>query len=365
LEYNEWPPAVKDERPVRNVLLVISSLEYSGPARVLSLAAAGLRNERLRVCVLGEPSPWCDDLRAAGVDVEVLGWRRALDLRPLLSLRALIRTGRPRVIHAWGFEAAWPLVLTGSCRPSNLMLGTALPPRRLSVIERWFLKHCGRVVAVGQAEAEAYQRVGVPAGRIVVAPPGVAVPADLPAPAQLPGLPETGRVVLAVGPLTRHKGHREAVWAFDILRCLYDDVHLVIAGTGPDEERVRRFAQTIRLANVVHFPGPVRDLGPWLARAELVWIPSLHEGGRQTALEAMAAGRPVVASRLGGLEEVVLNGQTGYLVAPGDKAELARQTRILLDHPDARRRMGEAARQHVEERFALAAMIEGFTRAYE
>jgi glycosyltransferase involved in cell wall biosynthesis len=354
---------------VRKLLLVASHLDYSGPARVLSLVAPALPRRHVRGCVVGESSPWCDDLRTAGVDLYALGWRRILDFRQPWDLALTIGKEGPDFIHAWGFEAAWRLVLTSSltkcCRPSRLTLSAALPPRRLSFAERWLLKHCGGVIALGLAEADAYYRLGVPPERIVVVPPGVPIPPALPAPAQLPGLPQSARVVLAVGPIKRHKGHREAVWAFDVLRCLYDDLHLVIVGSGPDTQRVGRFAEAIRLADVVHLPGPDPDLAPWLARAELVWVPSLRAGGRLTALEAMAAGRPVVASRLPGLEEVVVDGQTGFLVTPGDKADLARQTRILLDHPDARQRMGEAARRHVQERFALNAMIEGFIRAYE
>jgi glycosyltransferase involved in cell wall biosynthesis len=155
------------------------------------------------------------------------------------------------------------------------------------------------------------------------------------------------------------------VWAFDILNCLYDDLHLVIVGAGLDEERVRQFAQTLRLHDRVHFTGPVVDIQPWLNRCDLVWVPSLVDGGRQSALAAMAAGRPVVASRLPSLAEVILDGRTGYLVRPGDKMELSRQTRILLDHDDLRREMGAAARRHVEEQFLPARMVSCFLSAYE
>jgi glycosyltransferase involved in cell wall biosynthesis len=349
---------------MRKVLLVIPRLDYSGPARLLCLLATSLPRNGVRVCVLGENSPWCDELRAAGVGIQVLGWRRTLDLRPLWTLTRMIGKDRPEVVHAWGFGAAWPLLLTTARRPGNLFFSD-LPPRRLSLSERWLLRRCGRVIAFGQAESAVYQRLGVAAERLRVVPPAITIPAQSSVLAQAPGLPADSRVLLAVGPIARHKGHRDAVWAFDILRCLYDDLHLVIAGSGPDEERVRRFAETIRVQDFVHFPGPVADLSGWLARAEVVWVPSLREGGRQTALEAMAAGRPVVASRLPGLAEVIADGRTGFLVTPGDKADLSRQTRILLDRPELRRSMGEAGRQHVEEHFPRANMVEAFVKAWE
>jgi glycosyltransferase involved in cell wall biosynthesis len=350
---------------VRKVLLVTASLDYTGPARLLSLLAAGLPPGQAHVCVLEKETPWCSDLRAAGVGVEVLSWSRFVDPRPLLSLRKWIARERPEVIHAWGQQAAWALLLTGCCAPRTLFLSAALPPgRRLSFPERWLVRNCGRVVAIGQAEADSYRRLGVADSRLSVAPPAVSVH-EAATPASLRGLPEDARVLLVVGPFAMHKGHREAVWTLNIMRCLYDDVDLVIVGRGPDEPRVRRFAEVIHMTEWVHHTHDVADVRPWLARAEVVWVPSLREGGRQTALEAMAAGRPVVASRLPGLAEVIDDGRTGYLVTPGDKAELARQTRILFENAELRRQMGQAAKAHVAERFAPARMIEAIAQVYQ
>jgi glycosyltransferase involved in cell wall biosynthesis len=234
----------------------------------------------------------------------------------------------------------------------------------LSLAERWLLRRCGRVIAVGQAERDAYVRLGARTDRVRVVPPAAPVSPEQVAPAELPGLPASARVLLVVGPLLRHKGCREAVWTLDILHHLHD-VRLVVLGGGPNEGRIRRFADAIRLTHLVHWTGPVADVRPWLRRANVVWAPSLREGGRQTVLEAMAAARPVVASRLPGLAEVMIDGKTGFLVTPDDKADLARQTRILLERPDLRRTMGEAGRQHVRESFAPERMVEGFVEAYE
>jgi glycosyltransferase involved in cell wall biosynthesis len=178
-------------------------------------------------------------------------------------------------------------------------------------------------------------------------------------------LPANARVLLGIGPLERYKGFREAVWAFDILTYIYKDLHLVLVGTGPDQSRIAHFARNIQVAGRVHFPGPCRDLAPWLDRAEIVWVPSLREAGHCAALEAMAAGRPVVASRLPGLAQVVENGVTGYLVTPNNKAELARQTRILLDDAQRRQRFGAAGRHRVEQHFSLDRLVQQMTRLYE
>ncbi len=219
------------------------------------------------------------------------------------------------------------------------------------------------MIAFGATDAERYRRLGVADSRITVVAPAVSIPPNVGA-AEVPGMAATERVLLALGPIERHKGFREAVWAFDIVHHLYADVHLLLAGDGPDRPRVEEFARHIDVLGTVHFLGPVADTAPLLQRAEVVWVPSLTGGGGGAALEAMAAGRPVVASRCPDLAEVVADGETGFLVAPDDKAALARQTRSLLDDADLRRRCGEAGRQRTAEHFSVARLVESCARRY-
>jgi glycogen synthase len=101
-----------------------------------------------------------------------------------------------------------------------------------------------------------------------------------------------------------------------------------------------------------------------MARSEVVWVPSLADGGARVALEAMAAGRPVVASRLPGLAEVVVEGETGFLVPPGDKIALARQTRRLLADAELRRRLGQAGRARIAQHFAARVAVERMAGLY-
>jgi len=146
---------------------------------------------------------------------------------------------------------------------------------------------------------------------------------------------------------------------------LYPDLHLLLAGAGPERPRLEQFVASIHLRSRVHFTGIAPDLAELLARAEVVWVPSRADAGLNTALEAMAAGRPVVASRLPGLAEVVADGETGMLVAPGDKVALARQTRLLLDDAARRRRLGEAGRQRARSHFAVEALVRRYSDLYQ
>jgi glycosyltransferase involved in cell wall biosynthesis len=351
----------------RTVLLVIPRLEYSGAARQLMLLAGGLPRElfRVHVAVLGTATPWVDELRAAGVAVETLGWRRPFDVWPFFALRRLVRTQRPDIVHVWGAAALRALALAGSRRPSRLLVSAALPPvRSPGGLDRRLLQRAGGVIAFGAAEAVRYRLLGVQESRLTVVAPAMNVPADTIEPAQVPGVTAGERVLLGIGPIELHRGFREAVWAFDILRHLYSDLHLVLLGNGSDRPRVELFARHARVTKHVHFLGPRVDLAPLLRLAEVVWVPSRQGGGTGAALEAMASGRAVVASRCPDLAEVVVDGETGFLVEPNNKAALARQTRFLLDDPSLRQRLGAAGRQRVIDHFSVGQFVEACARRY-
>jgi glycosyltransferase involved in cell wall biosynthesis len=355
-------------QPRRKKHHVIGGLDYGGTARQLTVLAANLPTDHFQqqVACLRPDAPWAESLRKAGVPVDALGLRRPFDLRPFLALRSRARNFRPDVVHAWGPLALRSVALVPGTQAGGRLvvseaLGSGHPPRWPG---RFLLRRAARVVALGEAEARRYQAAGVRPERITRAMP--AAPPLAPTGPSEPALavPANGRVILGIGPLDMGKGFRDAAWTLDILRQVYEDLHLVLVGVGPDRPRIEHFARAIGAGGSVHFTGAVADLGPLLARAELVWVPSLADRGRGAALEAMAAGRPVVASRWPGLAEVVADGVTGLLVAPGDKAALARQTRVLLEDAGLRRRMGEAARQRAREAFAPEGLVRACSDAY-
>lgn len=351
----------------QTVLFVIMSLEYSGAAQQLCLLATNLPRESFRVCVavLGTETPWTESLREAGVEVQLLGWQRPFDVAPLLALRRLVKSLRPDVVHVWGIAALRLVVLTGSRAVNHLVVSGALSfTSRPGQLDRWLLAHAADVIAFGNAEAERYRRLGVAPTCLTVVSPATPVASGDAKPAEIPGVRADDRVLLGLGPIAQHKGFREAVWTFDIVRHLYENVHLVLVGEGPDRPRVEQFARQIGVGDSVHFVGNRRETAPFLYHADIVWVPSLRGGGVCAALDAMAAGRPVVATRLPDLAEIVVDGETGFLVEPNDKAALARRTRLLLDDPQQRQRMGAAGRQRVREHFTVERLVTACARRY-
>jgi glycosyltransferase involved in cell wall biosynthesis len=351
---------------VIKLLHLVSTLDYSGAARTVTTLATERARDRfeIRVVVLGAGVPWVDSLRQAGVTVDVLGWTRAFDVRPALSLRRAVRSFRPQVIHAWSAQALRTLALIGRGPATRHLVSHLLRPgQSLGFMDRWLARSADRVVAFSNFDAECYRANGVPGQQVAIVQPGIKPLAEDDSGTSVPAMPR-GRILLGIGPLETHKGFRDAIWALDILHFLYADLHLVLAGHGSDRGRLACFAQSVGAAARVHFVGPVRQVTPLLRRAAAVWIPTRNRGGSYAALEAMAAARPVVATRTGGLDEIVVDGITGFLIKPGDKAGLARQTRLLLDDPALAARLGEAGRQRVLEHFNAARMAHQCERLY-
>ncbi len=357
-----------------NILLLANHLRYGGAARQLTLLAAGLPRDRFTTTVftLGPDAPWSLALREAGIAVESGGRRRSFDVQPYFRLRRVVRRQAPAVIHVFGLPALRALALAGGRHGSRVVLsalGPADRATRLGLIERGLLACLvERVTARGPAEAAHYRQLGVPAAKIVEVPPGIA---PTPAPqrshaefCQSLGLLANARLIVGLGPLEPTNGFRDAIWAFDIVRFLYDNLHLLLVGSGSHESRLHEFVSLTQTTGRVHFLGDRDDLAEVLGHADLVWVPSQADRGLNTALEAMAAGRPVIAARWPGLAEVISDGVTGVLVEPGNKGALARETRGLLDDAPRARRMGEAGRARVAERFGVAGMVSAYTTLF-
>jgi glycosyltransferase involved in cell wall biosynthesis len=340
------------------ILHVTPHLNYSGAAGQLALLCHGLKRTAfdVHVAVLTKHAVLAPALGAAAIPVHPLGTGRRLDLACLWRLRGLIHSLRPDLIHAWGPAAARLAALASVRSKVRSLVGhpfAGRPGGKLRLLDRWLLGRQDRVLARGQAEAERCRQLGVPEERIETVLPGVAFPSQA---ASL--LHHSGPVILCAGAFEPHKGYRDALWALDILRYLYPDLCLVLAGAGPERARLDHFTRRNRLRDNVRFLDPQPDLSGLLQRADLVWIPSLTDTGMHLALEAMAAGKPVVASRFPLLQEIVVDGETGYFFPSQDKETLARRTHQLLGDAALRQRLGQAGRRRAQSHFSAAAFLD-------
>jgi glycosyltransferase involved in cell wall biosynthesis len=171
-------------------------------------------------------------------------------------------------------------------------------------------------------------------------------------------------VITCVGNLRPVKDHSLLLRACRALRDRGFDYLLLLAGSGPAEERVRREVRDLGLLNQVRFLGERGDIPTVLAATDLFVLTSLWEGLPRSIMEAMASRLAVVSTDAGGVRELVLDGETGYVVSVGDVETLGGRMADLLSDPALRRAMGEAGFQRVKERFTEERMVTAMEAIY-
>jgi glycosyltransferase involved in cell wall biosynthesis len=179
------------------------------------------------------------------------------------------------------------------------------------------------------------------------------------------GIGRDARIALVVARLEIRKGHRYLLEALSHLPASCSDLVVVIAGSGPERGALEHLAQSLGVSDRVRFLGEHPD--PWALYdiADIVVLSSIgHEDFPIVILEAMAAGRPVVATRVAGIPDQVLDGVTGRLVAPGDSVGLANALADVLDVPGRGDAMGTAGRHRYETRFAPRQVVSEYLEAY-
>jgi glycosyltransferase involved in cell wall biosynthesis len=169
----------------------------------------------------------------------------------------------------------------------------------------------------------------------------------------------------SVGWLTPVKGHRVLIEAVARLKPGWPRLHVVIVGSGELRESLTTLAAEHGMADSVRLLGERADVPECLAAMDLFVLPSLNEGMGRALVEAMAAGRPVIATRVGGIPAIVQDRYNGLLVPPGDPVALAFAIEELLRRPDWAKELGAAARESIGERFGIASMIRAVEAVYE
>jgi glycosyltransferase involved in cell wall biosynthesis len=172
------------------------------------------------------------------------------------------------------------------------------------------------------------------------------------------GIPQAHRYVMFLGRLVNHhKGVDLLVSAFRALAARFPDLHLVIVGSGPDEPALHEQARSIPRVHFLGWVSSRQRVQELLGASEVVACPSHEDAFPYTVAEAMTAGRPLVASAVGGICDLVADGQTGYLIPPGDPGALERALERILRNPGRAEAMGLSGRARIEQEFAEAVLV--------
>ena len=355
------------------ILFVQYTAEWTGPSKSVLLLARSLRPEHQPVVALPGTGPLVDALEREGIRHVSFPAITKWQLRELARLVRregfdLVYANNTSSISRIGFFAARLGGAAFVCHVRGMGWDR-------SWLELGYLRWADAVVAVSRACAESVRRFVRP-GRLHVVYNGV--PAEeraLPTGAERGrarrelGLPERARIVISVAHVCRRKGQLHAVEAMRRVLPDLPDAHLCLVGS---LEREPGYVATVRarireagLEERVHLAGFRTDTPALLRGADIFLHTALADPHPRAVVEAMAAGRPVVAFDVDGVSETVLEGETGRLVPAGDEDALAEAIRGLLEAPEAAERMGAAGRRRVETTFTEAAAADGVRRVLE
>lgn len=353
------------------ILQIIPTLVRGGAEKQLALLAAGLPRPEfdVHVCVLTHTGPLEETLRQAEVPLSFINKRFKLDPFAYYRLKAEIRRLQPDIVHTWLFAAnSYGRQAALACGVKHVLAGErCVDPWKGAVqlmIDRRLAQYTERIITNSSGVVEFYVEKGLPREKFVVIPNGIA-PLHPPTPdaaaraallAEL-HLPAEARLICAVGRLWPQKRLKDLIWATDLVKCVRSDVHLLIVGDGPQRERLEKFRQQCEIVDQVHFLGERSDVPRLLPFCDCLWLASGYEGQSNAIMEAMSAGLPVVASDIAGNRDLVVEDQTGYLVALGDRAAFAQKTLALLADDALRKRLGDAGQQRMRGEFSIERMV--------
>ncbi|MBP9021472.1 MAG: glycosyltransferase family 4 protein [Syntrophobacterales bacterium] len=291
------------------------------------------------------------------------------DVRPVKDWRAfwallnIFRRERPHIVHTHtskaGFLGRWaarlskvPLIV--HTPHGHVFWGYFNRPTSLfyALLERWTARITDRIVVLTEQEKKDHLSFCIaPEDKFEVVHSGVGldnfrrVRRD---PAQAKedlGIPSRAAVIGTVGRLTPIKGHRFLIEAARGVLAEHPDTVFILVGDGESAEALRSLATRLGVSGNIRFLGWRPDVAEIISAVDIFVFPSLNEGMGRAVVEAMALGKPVVASRVGGIVDIVRDGENGLLVPPADSDELAAAIKSLLSDPAERERLGQEGKR--------------------
>jgi len=356
--------------PIR-VIHLRSSAWLGSPEKLVLDLARHLPSEEFDTTVasLLEGSNGRAFLEAAvrqGTDALPVPCRWALDPAPVYTLRQILIRRHVHVLcmHDYKADVIGLLAAAGTgVRTVGVFHGWTGEDRKIRMyqrLDRVALRRMDLVVAVSDANRRRLIAMGVPSARVVTIPNGIDADEFLGCTEIDPGhiraslgLPRHGQVMVSAGRLSPEKGHTVLLEAFATIAPQMPDVWLVLLGDGPEYRRLAALADSLGITRRVLFAGYRKDIAAIFQVMDFLVLPSHTEGLPMVILEAFACGKPVVATTVGGVPEVVRQGETGLLIPEGDVAGLRRAMGAMLMDQPARERMGKGAYAWVRERFGI------------
>ena len=370
----------------RPIIWMIDSLGPGGAEQLMPTILKNLQQAgfNIRVCALQirAGNPIASELQRLGLPVDLIPIRNLRQPLNLIHILRYLRLHRPQLLHTQlefadilGTLAA---KLLGIPSVSTVHTLDVFPEKKSAwgrMKLRWFLlgRFCDRVIAVSEKTRRHYlQAGGLPQDKVITLYNGVdrsrfrkmdeTQTVKLRKELQLP---ISSQIIMTVAVLREPKGIQFMIRALPAILEQRPDVHYLIVGDGVHRAVLSDLAADLGIKNHVTFAGHRTDIPDLLACCDIFVLPTLKDALPTVLIEALAAGKPIIASNVGGVPEIIENGVNGLLVAPGEPSKLVEACLRLLKDNELSRQIILAGSETVRQRFDIDTQIEQLSRMYE
>lgn len=357
---------------------LIASNFYGGPEKQILTHALKLDRNRFRILLItfieqGTSNELAVKAREQGVELFEIRSAFAFDARTISAISSILSKQQVDVLCAHGYKSnvigrisAWHV----KCPHVAISRGWTAENWRIRFYERLdrlFLRHADHIVAVSEGQKSKIAKLGIPPFRISVIHNAIEVDEWISGGAGIRrelGVPDESLLVISAGRLSPEKNHPGMIEVARRVLSQMDDVYFAVFGEGFLRPELESRIASAGLEGRFFLPGFRTDLQSILNEIDIFMLPSFTEGLPNVALEAFAAGKPIVASAVGGTPEVVQDGISGFLTHPDDHDLMAQRLLLLIRDPERRKRMGEAGRTHVLREFGFDKQTELYEKLY-
>ncbi|MEQ9620234.1 MAG: glycosyltransferase [Deltaproteobacteria bacterium] len=359
------------------VVHYIDSQGFGGAELILFNLLCGLDPKRWESVLVYHSHPGIAPFieKVNELDIEIISLppiKRWTNISRMLELIRKLRVLNATVFHAqmpWYLSCSFGVLCAFLARVPAIVatqhLYIEISPNRLYILQKLVSMIVDRYIAVSDGVAGKLSRLIFSPNKIRVVKNGISVE-DFHSTRSntLRDLLKKNKhmpIVLTVARLDKQKGHEYLLEAASMV----PDAVFVLVGDGPERERLETYVNETSLDDRVVFLGHRQDIREILSGCDLFVLPSLYEGLPLSILEAMAAGRPVIASDINGTDEIIIDGKTGILVPPADPRAIAEAIRRILSDPSLARNLADSGKKRAHSEFSSKKMVEGVTRVYD
>ncbi len=355
------------------IAYVIDHLRLDGTQRVLSQLVIGLAQRGHDQTVICLNDSWDDlllkDIRSLAAEVEVIGKKKLLTgigIWPIVSI--LNRKPYDAVVTFLIYSDIFGRFAAHQCRVPRIV--SSIRARNIHytawqrLLVRWTMRWANSIVLNSHQIYEyAIQEESAPPEKVIIIPNGIDIepylhPVDRASFFRELGIEQDALLIGSVGRLDRQKGYDVLLNAMAQLH--RQDIHLVLIGTGPEERALKEQMRSLHLSEQVHFSGYRRDVPRILKAFDLYIQPSRFEGMPNALMEAMAAGCPVIASKIDGIRDLVVDGQTGWMIEQEDINNLAQAILYALSNRGEAYQCGLQAQESIRKNYTINNMLDAW-----